>query len=221
MRRCTSRLEELEYPSICWTVQWIHWNGDWNSLSRWPNWTKWQATQPSTKLCCCRLPPPQTPIIHWAMGQTPSNGNVRMIHIGFSFCIHNRIFSHKNKSLIIILARANTSKNNALSQGVLHRHLVSFGDFWGNNHSQISGLWGRIWHQRCVLSLDCQSWWSEMGTNVSWSTQCSPEQGKNYGNLPRQYFFPTGFRYLLVRVWNFHSSYLERPPKEQPKKGGT
>ncbi len=35
----------------------------------------------------------------------------------------------KVKLLIIILARANTSKNYTLSQGVLHCHLVSFGDF--------------------------------------------------------------------------------------------
>ena len=46
----------------------------------------------------------------------------------------------KVKPLVIILARANTSKNYTLSQGVLHCHLVSFGDFVGNNHSQISGF---------------------------------------------------------------------------------
>ena len=46
----------------------------------------------------------------------------------------------KVKPLVIILARANTSKNYTLLQEVLHCHLVSFGDFVGNNHSQISGF---------------------------------------------------------------------------------
>ena len=40
--------------------------------------------------------------------------------------------------LVDIFARANTSKNHALSQGVLHCHLVSFRNFLGHNHSQIS-----------------------------------------------------------------------------------
>ena len=40
--------------------------------------------------------------------------------------------------LVVILARANTSKNHALSQGVPHWHLVSFRNFLDHNHSQIS-----------------------------------------------------------------------------------
>lgn len=155
------------------------------------------------------------------LGQTPSNGNVSIIYNVFSFAYAIRFSHEKNKSLIIILARTNTSKNYTLSQGMLHRHLVSFGYFLGNNHSQISGLWGWIWHQWYVSSLDCWSWWSEMGTNLSWSTLCSLEQGKNYGDLSRRYFLPTGFRNLLVRVRTFHNSYLGRPPKEQHNQGRT
>ena len=220
MRRCTSRLEELEYPSMCRTVQWVHWNGDWNSLSRWPNWTKWQATQPSIRLCCHWFPPPQTPVIHWAMGQTPSNGNVKM-NVMHLFLHLQSDFLMKVKPLIIVLARANTSQNYALSQGVLHCHLVSFGNFVGNNHTQISGFWGRIWQHRHVSSLDCWSGWPEMGTNLSWSTLRSLEQGKNYGDLQGRYFFPTRFRFLLVRFWYFHNLDLRRPPQEQHKKGRT
>ena len=86
MCRSTSRLEELEYPSMCRPVQWVHWNSRWNSLPGKPNWSEWQATQPSPRLCCRWLPPPQTPVLHWAMGQTSSNRKVKMNVIP-SFCI--------------------------------------------------------------------------------------------------------------------------------------
>ena len=41
---------------------------------------------------------------------------------------------------LIIPARTNTSENNTLPEGVLYCHLVPFGGFLGNNHSQISGF---------------------------------------------------------------------------------
>ena len=156
------------------------------------------------------------------MGQTPSNGNVENELPTIYYTMITISVSHETfHYTLIILARANTSENNTLPKGVLYCYLVPFGSFLGNNHSQISGFWGWVWWQRYVSSLDCWSWWSEMGTDLSWSTLCCLEQGKNYGDLQYRYFFPTGFCYLLVWFWYFHNSDLGRPQEEQHKEGRT
>ena len=156
------------------------------------------------------------------MGQTPSNGNVENELPTIYYTMITISVSHETfHYTLIIIARTNTSENNTLPKGVLYCHLVPFGSFLGNNHSQISGFWGWVWWQRYVSSLDCWSWWSEMGTDLSWSTLCCLEQGKNYGDLQYRYFFPTGFCYLLVRFWYFHNSDLGRPQEEQHKERRT
>ena len=66
---------------------------------------------------------------------------------------------------------------------MLYCHLVPFEYFLGNNHSQISGFWGWFWWQCYFLSLDYWSWWSEVGTDLSWSTLRSLDQDQNYGDL--------------------------------------
>ena len=167
--------------------------------------------------------PPQTPAIHWVMGQTPSNGQVNNELSTIYFTVITISVSHDTfHYTLIILACANTSENNTLPK---RGAVLSLGALWRFLGQQPFTNFRVL--RLGLMTVICFVTWLLIPGDLKWEQTCpgalyvALSRAKNYGDLQIRYFFPMGFCYLLVWFWYFHNSDLGSQQEEQHKEGRT